>query len=389
MEVPMAEYKRRSDTASWNAGEVRRAQEEAPRKKKRRRRRRMNPILYILLVLLCSALLAGVGWLLMSDLCAFNRGGIVEKTVEIKADDDMGDVAAKLKEQGLINYEWFFKMFANVTNADEKIGIGTYTLNTDMDYRALIQGMRSTSGNMKAETVKVTIPEGYTVEQIIKLLAKNGVASETDLMEAAKTADFNYSFIDNDSEDISRLEGYLFPDTYEFYVNTKNPADALKKLIATFNSRVEALDEEFWTAAEAKGYDLEDIIVIASLIEKETDGTDHTKIASVIYNRLSDDGSHGTYKMLNIDAALLYALPSGTTALTNADKEMDSPYNLYKYEGLPPTAIANPGLASIKAALQPEATGYYYYALGTDGKHHYSATLAEHNAFLASGNYGG
>ena len=389
MEVPMAEYKRRSDTASWNAGEVRRAQEEAPRKKKRRRRRRMNPILYILLVLLCSALLAGVGWLLMSDLCAFNRGGIVEKTVEIKADDDMGDVAAKLKEQGLINYEWFFKMFANVTNADEKIGIGTYTLNTDMDYRALIQGMRSTSGNMKAETVKVTIPEGYTVEQIIKLLAKNGVASETDLMEAAKTADFNYSFIDNDSEDISRLEGYLFPDTYEFYVNTKNPASALEKLMATFNNRVEALDEELWTAAEAKGYDLEDIIVIASLIEKETDGTDHAKIASVIYNRLSDDGSHGTYKMLNIDAALLYALPSGTTALTNADKEMDSPYNLYKYEGLPPTAIANPGLASIKAALQPEATGYYYYALGTDGKHHYSATLAEHNAFLASGNYGG
>ena len=385
----MAEYKRerRSDTASWDAGEVRRA--EAPQKKKRRRRRRMNPILYILLVLLCSALLAGVGWLLMSDLCAFNRGGIVEKTVEINADDDMGAVADKLKEQGLINYDWFFEIFAAVTNAEEKIGIGTYTLNTDMDYRALILGMRSTSGNMKAETVKVTIPEGYTVEQIIKLLAKNGVASEEDLLKAAKTQNFNYSFIDNDSEELSRLEGYLFPDTYEFYVNTKNPASALDKLISTFNSRVEALDEELWTEAEAKGYDLEEIIVIASLIEKETDGTDHAKIASVIYNRLSDDGSHGTYRMLNIDAALLYALPSGTTALTNADKEMDSPYNLYKYEGLPPTAIANPGLASIKAALEPEETGYYYYALGTDGKHHYSSTLAEHNNFLNSGNYGG
>lgn len=385
----MAEYKRerRSDTASWDAGEVRRA--EAPQKKKRRRRRRMNPILYILLVLLCSALLAGVGWLLMSDLCAFNRGGIVEKTVEINADDDMGAVADKLKEQGLINYDWFFEIFAAVTNAEEKIGIGTYTLNTDMDYRALILGMRSTSGNMKAETVKVTIPEGYTVEQIIKLLAKNGVASEEDLLKAAKTHNFNYSFIDNDSEELSRLEGYLFPDTYEFYVNTKNPASALDKLISTFNSRVEALDEELWTEAEAKGYDLEEIIVIASLIEKETDGTDHAKIASVIYNRLSDDGSHGTYRMLNIDAALLYALPSGTTALTNADKEMDSPYNLYKYEGLPPTAIANPGLASIKAALEPEETGYYYYALGTDGKHHYSSTLAEHNNFLNSGNYGG
>ena len=385
----MAEYKRerRSDTASWDAREVRRA--EAPQKKKRRRRRRMNPILYILLVLLCSALLAGVGWLLMSDLCAFNRGGIVEKTVEINADDDIGDVADKLKAQGLVNYDWFFEIFATVTKAEEKIGIGTYTLNTDMDYRALILGMRSSSGNMKAETVKVTIPEGYTVEQIIKLLAKNGVASEKDLLEAAKTADFKYSFIDNESEDLSRLEGYLFPDTYEFYVNTKKPASALDKLISTFNNRVEALDEELWDTAKAKGYDMEDIIVIASLIEKETDGTDHAKIASVIYNRLSDDGSHGTYKMLNIDAALLYALPAGTTSLTNADKEMDSPYNLYKYQGLPPTAIANPGLASIKAALSPEETGYYYYALGTDGRHHYSSTLSEHNAFLASGNYGG
>ena len=385
----MAEYKRerRSDTASWDAGEVRRA--EAPQKKKRRRRRRMNPILYILLVLLCSALLAGVGWLLMSDLCAFNRGGIVEKTVEINADDDIGDVANKLKAQGLVKYDWFFEIFAAVTKAEEKIGIGTYTLNTDMDYRALILGMRSTSGNMKAETVKVTIPEGYTVEQIIKLLAKNGVAAEKDLLEAAKTADFKYSFVDNDSEELSRLEGYLFPDTYEFYVNTKNPSSALDKLISTFNSRVEALDETLWETAKAKGYDMEDIIIIASLIEKETDGTDHAKISSVIYNRLSDDGAHGTYKMLNIDAALLYALPAGTTALTNADKEMDSPYNLYKYQGLPPTAIANPGLASIKAALSPEETGYYYYALGTDGKHHYSSTLSEHNAFLASGNYGG
>ena len=95
-----------------------------------------------------------------------------------------------------------------------------------------------------------------TVEQIIKLLAKNGVASEADLMEAAKTADFNYSFIDNDSEDISRLEGYLFPDTYEFYVNTKKPASALDKLISTFNSKIddELLEwlEDAWAFAESK-----------------------------------------------------------------------------------------------------------------------------------------
>ena len=130
-------------------------------------------------------------------------------------------------------------------------------------------------------------------------------------------------------------------------------------------------------------------VTIASLIEKETDGSDHAKIASVIYNRLNDSGSHGTYRMLNIDAALLYALPDHEGALTNADKKVDSPYNLYTHAGLPPTPIATPGIASIDAALRPETTDYYYYALGKDGKHHFSTTLSEHNAFLNSGEYGG
>ena len=93
--------------------------------------------------------------------------------------------------------------------------------------------------------------------------------------------------------------------------------------------------------------------------------------------------------MLNIDAGLLYALPDHEGALTNADKKVDSPYNLYTHAGLPPTPIANPGIASIDAALRPETTDYYYYALGKDGKHHFSTTLSEHNAFLNSGEYGG
>jgi len=140
---------------------------------------------------------------------------------------------------------------------------------------------------------------------------------------------------------------------------------------------------------EASDYSLAEIITIASLIEKETDGTDQGAIASVIYNRLADKGEHGTYGMLNIDAALLYALPDHSGPITNEDKETDSPYNLYKYPGLPPTPIANPGIAAIDAALSPDDTDYYYYALGKDGKHHFSTTLQEHNAFLNSGNYGG
>ena len=390
MEVSMSDDKK-GDTASWDAGEVRRAHEEHERQPdpRRRKKRRGSPTLrflgYILFVVIASGILAGTGWILMSDLCAFNRGPIVKATVEVTAEDTISSIAGKLEEAGLIKYKWFFRLFAGFSDAQEKIGIGTYELNTDMDYRALITGMRNTSGNMTAETVRVTIPEGYTVAQTIALLAKNKVNTEEALLEAAKTADFDFEYIDNDSEDISRLEGFLFPDTYEFYVNEK-PANALKRLISNFDRK---MDEDRSAAVEASGHSLREIVTIASLIEKETDGTDQAMIASVIYNRLADDGSHGTYRMLNIDAALLYGLPDHTGALTNQDKQVDTPYNLYKYAGLPPTPIANPGAAAIDAALHPESSDYYYYALGKDGRHHYSKTLQEHNAFLSSGDYAG
>ena len=144
------------------------------------------------------------------------------------------------------------------------------------------------------------------------------------------------------------------------------------------------------TQVEESSYSLQEIITIASLIEEETDGTDQANIASVIYNRLEGSGNkQGTYGLLQIDASLLYALPDHTGPITSADMQTDSPYNLYQNAGLPPTPISNPGLASIDAALNPNSTDYYYYALGTDGKHHFSTTLSEHNAFLASGDYGG
>lgn len=384
----MAKYKN-GDTASWDAEQVRRGEQVQKRRqvtpKQRKKRKRINPLLYILFVLVTSAILASVGWLLISDLCAFNKD-YVETTVEVNADDNVRSVAEKLEDAGLIEYKWFFRMFASVAKADEKIGMGTYTLNTEMDYRALIVGMRSSSGNMKAETVRVTIPEGYTVEQTIKLLAKNNVCSEEDLLEAARTYNFKYDFINNETEDLSRLEGYLFPDTYEFYVGAK-ASSALDKLISTFNSK---LDEDLVAQAKERGYDLKKIIVIASLIEKETDGTDHDKIASVIYNRLDGPGDKGgTYGMLQIDAALLYALPGHEGGITNEDKAVDSPYNLYKKAGLPPTAIANPGLNSIKAALQPAETDYYYYALGKDGQHRFFTNYNDHVNFLNSGDYVG
>ena len=390
----MADF-RKGDTASWDSAQVRRGQPDHPQQnqsaRRRKKRRRINPllalILYVLIVAAASATMAGVGWLLASDLCAFNRGSKMEVTVEISAEDTLDTVADKLQEMELIQYKWFFKLFAKVTKAEDKIGIGTYKLNNDMDYHALISGMRSSSGSMSAETVDVTIPEGYTVAQTIRLLAERGVNTEEKLLEAAKTADFNYEFIDNESEDISRLEGYLFPDTYQFYVN-HNPKSALERLINNFEQKM--MGEDVQEELESSGRSMKEIVTIASLIEKETDGTDQAMIASVIYNRLNGPGDkRGTYGMLQIDAALLYALPDHEGAITSADLETDSPYNLRKYAGLPPTPIANPGMASINAALYPTSSDYYYYALGTDHKHHYFTNYNDFLSFVNSSQYGG
>ena len=378
----MAEY-RREDTASWDARQVRRSTGGEPPKKKRRRRRRFGFLSWLLFVAVTSCLLAGIGWLLITDLCAFNKD-YMTASVEVTAEDTVSTVADKLENAGLIKYKWFFRLFAGFANADEKIGVGTYELNTDMDYRALIMGMHNASGNLKTETVRVTIPEGYTVAETIHLLAEKGVNTEEALLEAAKTGTFDYDFIDSTSQDISRLEGFLFPDTYDFYVGEK-PVSALKRLINNFSSR---MDEERLRKVEESGRSLQEIITIASLIEKETDGGDQSKIASVIYNRLDGPGDKGgTYGYLQIDAALLYALPEHQGAITNEDKAVDSPYNLYKKTGLPPTPIANPGLAAIDAALEPAETDYYYYALGKDKQHRFFTNFGDHDAFVHSSDY--
>ena len=405
----------RYHTTSWDGSQVNRqtgeqhaassgGRETRSGGKKKKQRRRSNPflsfLLWIVVVAVSSAVLAGVGWMLANDLCALNKP---EKTATIEGTEDwitgtkevensdgstteistvdIKRVAKALKSEGLIEYDWFFRLFAKVIHADEKIGMGTFQLNTDMDYRALIYGMIPSSKN--AETVDVTIPEGFTVAQIIDLLAENGVNTAEQLTEAAESYVFEgYAFVDNENlGSISRLEGYLYPDTYNFYVGGK-PEVALRSMIDNFNNKVYAdgeISELLAEFEENTSYSFSDVITVASLIEKETDGSDRENIASVIYNRLENAGETGY--LLQIDAALVYA---AGRAITQEDYTgLDSPYNLYQHTGLPPTPIANPGRSSILAALQPADTNYYFYVLGGDGKHIFNSTLAEHNAALA------
>lgn len=378
---------RRSDAGSRAASRDGRRVSETQRSRRRRRnsagRFFLRVFLWIAFVAAASLAISGVGWLLVNDFAALNKEPLTA-TVTVTKDDDLATVADKLKDEGLIEYRWLFKLFGKVSHAEGKIGIGDHELNSQMDYNALINGMRSSAGSLTSETVRVTFKEGMTVRQVIDQMVKYGVNTEEELLDAAANYDFSHPFITGEKGDITRLEGYLFPDTYEFYVGG-NPATALGRMLNNFGNK---MDDELMDAVEASGYTLDQIVTVASLIEKETDGRDRANIASVIYNRLNNVGE--TYHLLQIDASQIYGLGdrySGT--LTQADLAVDTPYNTHIHQGLPPTPIANPGLASIKAALEPAQTGYYFYALGKDGTHHFFETYAKFLNFVNSSEYGG
>ena len=214
--------------------------------------------------------------------------------------------------------------------------------------------------------------------QIFQLLEEKGVSTVEELEEVAATHDYNFSFLkDIPLGDANRLEGFLYPDTYKF--NTPHSAlYAINKLLVNFDAKY---TEDLRQKVADSGYTVQQMLTIASLVEKETDGSDRARIASVIYNRL-DNPTAGTVGYLQIDATLAYI--NGGKVPTEADKSIDSPYNTYKYKGLPPAPIANPGLAAIKAAIEPEKTGYFYYALGDDNVHHFFKNYDEHQRFIAS-----
>lgn len=375
--MPQESYERRPASSGSAAGN----RSVSQQRRRRRRRRRMNPLLYILLVVAVSAVLAGIGWIWAGDVLALNKAPH-SAVITVEQNDSLGDVADMLKENGLIEYKTLFKVFCAFTKVEArgKITAGTYELNTDMDYNALVNAMSSRSGSRKS--VSVTIPEGYTVDQIFALLEESGVSTVELLRKVAAEHDFKYSFLKGvlPLGDYHRLEGYLFPDTYEFYMGggESEVIQVLNKMILRFDQQFPDLLRE--QAAEM-GYSVHDIVIIASLIEKETDGGDQTNIASVIYNRLERPTSE-TVGFLNIDAAIAYATGR---PVTQADyQSVDSPYNTYLNKGLPPGPIANPGMVALNSALNPKSTGYYYYAVGDDGLHHFFNTSSEFQSYLAT-----
>lgn len=361
----------------------------------------LGGIMYFVFIICLSVVLACLAWMAASDMLALNKEDFVatvnlpssifeSKTIDTYDEDgnktgtervtsaDVGYVAEALKEAGLIEYKWLFETFCKISNADRKVSPGEYELKSTFDYRALIQNMRS--GSDSALTVDVTIPEGFSMYQIFKRLDENDVCSYEDLMDAAANYKFNYSFLEGLEEgDASRLEGFLFPDTYQFYVG-EQASSVINKFLMVFYNKLTA---DMTKQAQDKGMTIKQIVTIASMIEKEAaNDEERGLIASVIYNRLNAG------MPLGIDATILYLYPEHEGSPTGEMLEVDSGYNTRLYTGLPPTPISNPGIASINAALMPESTDYYYYALDTaTGTHRFFTNAAEHESFVATQNY--
>ena len=354
----------------------------------------LRVMLYVCCVLATSVLLAVGAWKCLDEVCALTAADR-PVTITVEEGDTISTITKKLRENHLIEYEWLFSLYCMMSNAEAKIDPGTYQLNELFDYHALVNGMIETSENRA--TVRVTIPEGYEAEDIFAILEENGVCTVAELKEAAANYAFDYAFLEGlEYGSEKRLEGYLFPDTYEFYVGDKAP-NVLAKFLRNFDRKItdemyadlEELNQRMRTKLTAAGYSeaeiqeklltFHDVIIVASLVEKETTRTaESASISSVIYNRLCSR----LYPCLNIDATVQYVLPERKEVLTLADKSVISPYNTYTNAGLPVGPISNPGINSIRAALYPANNEYYFYALYPGGNNHFSETAAEHQEFL-------
>jgi UPF0755 protein len=293
-------------------------------------------------------------------------------TVMIPSGASSETIGELLEEKGVVRSAYAFKTYAKKSGVAAKLLAGTFVLRPNMNVKEVV-GILSSGEHGE---VSVTIPEGYTVKDIDELLVKKGLIEPGELSLCVHTCDFSsFEFLPNAdgvAERGGRLEGYLYPDTYFVDASQFVPKFFLERLLGTFRSRVIT---DLAKDIQASKRSLHEIMTMASLIEEETITDEERPIVSGILWKRFDEGI-GLY----VDASNRYILDKPTGVLTASDLDMDSNYNLRKYRGLPPGPIANPSLGSIKAALHPQSSPYYYYLHDKNGVVHYAVTNEEHNA---------
>lgn len=358
-----------------------------------------STVIWAALILFIGITVGRTVWLCAVDLLALGKTP-KEVTITITEDDTITEISKKLETMGLIRYPSLFELFANLTKKSADILPGTVTFDGKIvyDYNALINAMSYKES--LADVVAVTIPEGFTCKQIYALLEERGVCSVADLEEYASSGELKeYWFLEGVKRDSKYcLEGFLFPDTYEFYKDAE-PRQVFEKLLDTFDLRfTDRLKAKYESLKADLRMDLSlyEVMIMATIVQKEkANELEGYTIASVYYNRLKDAETfsyNSLFKHLDCDATVLY----GTEVLGITTG--DNPYDTSIIEGLPPTPICNPGLSSIDAALEPDSdsletswstykesdnTGYYFFVLDTaNNVHRFAVTYAEHDKNL-------
>ena len=271
-------------------------------------------------------------------------------------------IASDLEEQDLIVSDTSFVKTVEKEALDQQLRYGSFVLSPSMTLREVVT-LLTTEGSGE---LALTVPEGWTIEDIDTKLTELGLIEAGAFEDCTKSCEFSYDFLSADQS----LEGYLFPDTYFLDSSSFSSEGLINQMLRNFDDK---WTPEMQASLEVSGRSLADLINVASMVEKEvrTEG-DLPIVAGIIWKRLDNDW------MLGIDATLLYK--DEDHSLTSEDLAAEDPYNTRLVTGLPPTPICNPGLASIEAALEPEASDYWFYLTDSEGAVHYATSNEEHNA---------
>ena len=348
----------------------------------------IKALVYIIAILAVSVAVAVFAISCANDIFAFVKE---DKTVEVVIPEYVTteELSEILGEAGAINYPWLFRFYCSLKDVDSSPAYnfvaGTYTVATNMNYDTL---MLSFVERTTLTTVRLTLPEGSTLDEMIAVFEANGCSTREKFLECLETYDFaaEYDFLKNvDATDrYYLLEGYLYPDTYDFYTG-RSPEYYLCRLLDQFEKVCR--QSRFFKMAEESDYSLDEIMTIASIIEKEAyHQNDFDIVSSVIHNRLKNPE---TYAKLECDSTIVYALSCiaghRVTDITLEDLELDNPYNSYKEEGLPPGPICNPSFNSIACAFEPAKTEetYYYFVSDKNGVMYYATNLKDHEKNIA------
>ncbi len=290
------------------------------------------------------------------------RGGA---TVVIREGETLAEIATRLESAGVVRSALVFRVWARGTKRDRTLQPGRYHFDGAIDVPAILRALAA--GGALSE---VTIPEGLTLREIAALLEAKGLGSAAELRCLESDPDFLLAA----GVPGPQLEGYLFPDTYRL-----SPSMHAREIVETMVRRFhERFDAEHHRRAAARGMTVNQVVTLASIVEKETGlASERPTIAAVFANRLR------LGMPLQSDPTVIYALPDFDGNLRRADLSHPSPYNTYVTPGLPPGPIANPGLAALDAALAPSASQALYFVSRNDGSHEFSTTLGEHNRAVA------